>query len=384
MEIYKGIAAGHCGHEELIDFLNYVFGMNGAESGFYRLLPKLYKPEYRPEDYNYIVLEEGRLRAAVGAYPIEMEVAGQILHGAGIGNVAVHPFHRRKGYMKDAMGLAMDAILTSGADFAALGGQRQRYSYFGFEPAGLHGTFSLNASNMRHALPGAGQGYAAREIHPEDADALAAIREIVERQPSHPVRPPEKLYDVLNNWESRVCAVEGPDGRIAGYFLAKDDGVVEIDCAAPAHAPGVLCACYAFLGRGEIRLHVPFHARAMFRLLADVAESLSIETSECYNVLCYERVLRACLALKAQSAPLQDGALTFAIEGYAGPERLRVAVSGGKVEVEPAQEGEALPLTHRQAMNLFFGPWSEERLRLPAFAAGWFPLSLFVPEVDND
>lgn len=103
----------------------------------------------------------------------------------------------------------------------------------------------------------------------------------------------------------------------------------------------------------------------MFDLLGDVAERASIESTECYNVLCYERVLRACLELKAQRAPLADGAITFAIQGYAGPERLRVAVSGGKPEVAPAAEGEALPLTHRQAMNLFFGPWSLERLRLP-------------------
>ena len=104
MEIYRGLAAGHCGHEELIDFLNYVFGMNGADSGFYRLLPKLYKPENRPEDYNYVVLEDGKLRAAVGAYPIELEVAGHVLRGAGIGSVAVHPFHRRKGYMEGRHG----------------------------------------------------------------------------------------------------------------------------------------------------------------------------------------------------------------------------------------------------------------------------------------
>lgn len=385
MEIYRGLAAGHCGHEELIDFLNYVFGMNGADSGFYRLLPKLYKPENRPEDYNYVVLEDGKLRAAVGAYPIELEVAGHVLRGAGIGNVAVHPFHRRKGYMKDAMGQAMEAILQSGADFAALGGQRQRYSYFGFEPAGLCGTFSLNSANLRHALPGAGEGYAARKIGPEDAAALEAIRAMTERQASHPLRPQEKLYDVLNTWESQVCVVDGPQGGIAGYFLAKDgNDVPEIDCAAPEHAAGVLCACYAFLQQERLSLHVPFHAQAMFDLLGDVAERASIESTECYNVLCYERVLRACLELKAQRVPLADGAITFAIQGYAGPERLRVAVSGGKPEVAPAAEGEALILTHRQAMNLFFGPWSPERLCLPAFAAGWFPLSLFVPEVDND
>ena len=190
---------------------------------------------------------------------------------------------------------------------------------------------------------------------------------------------------MLNTWESQVCVVDGPQGGIAGYFLAKDgNDVPEIDCAAPEHAAGVLCACYAFLQQERLSLHVPFHAQAMFDLLGDVAERASIESTECYNVLCYERVLRACLELKAQRVPLADGAITFAIQGYAGPERLRVAVSGGKPEVAPAAEGEALPLTHRQAMNLFFGPWSPERLRLPAFAAGWFPLSLFVPEVDND
>ena len=59
MEIYKGIGTNHCDHEDLIDFLNYVFGMNGHDTGFYRLLPKLYRPHYRPEDYNFIVTEDG-------------------------------------------------------------------------------------------------------------------------------------------------------------------------------------------------------------------------------------------------------------------------------------------------------------------------------------
>lgn len=131
-------------------------------------------------------------------------------------------------------------------------------------------------------------------------------------------------------------------------------------------------------------MHVPFHAQAMFDLLGDVAERASIESTECYNVLCYERVLRACLELKAQRVPLADGRDHVCHPGLCragAPARRRVR---GKPEVAPAAEGEALPLTHRQAMNLFFGPWSPERLRLPAFAAGWFPLSLFVPEVDND
>ena len=38
----------------------------------------------------------------------------------------------------------------------------------------------------------------------------------------------------------------------------------------------------------------------------------------------------------------------------------------------------------RKAMELLFGPFSQERCALPAFAQNWFPLPLFVPEVDND
>ena len=101
MQIYKGIGTDHCDHEDLIDFLNYVFGMNGFDSGFYRLLPKLYRPAFRPEDHNFIVTEDGKLRAAVGSYPIALSVAGHELSAAGIGNVAAHPFHRGKGYMKE-------------------------------------------------------------------------------------------------------------------------------------------------------------------------------------------------------------------------------------------------------------------------------------------
>lgn len=83
MQIYKGIGTNHCDHEDLIDFLNYVFGMNGFDSGFYRLLPKLYRPAFRPEDHNFIVTEDGKLRAAVGSYPIALSVAGHELSAAG-------------------------------------------------------------------------------------------------------------------------------------------------------------------------------------------------------------------------------------------------------------------------------------------------------------
>ena len=91
--------------------------------------------------------------------------------------------------------------------------------------------------------------------------------------------------------------------------------------------------------------------------------------------------------LKARDFPLADGSLTFAIDGYDARECLRITVEGGRPRVEAVGEeagGSALPLSHAQAMELFFAPWSRLRQTLPAFASGWFPLSLYVPAVDND
>lgn len=386
MEIYKGIGTNHCEHEDLIDFLNYVFGMNGHDSGFYRLLPKLYRPHFRPEDYNFIVTEDGKLRGAVGAYPIEMSVMGEQLSAIGIGNVAVHPFHRGKGYMKDCMKLAMEDAVNKGMDFAVLGGRRQRYSYFGFELAGVCREYWLDKTNLRHCFGSADNtsGYAAKQLTAQDEADIAAIDALVCSRLSHPIRPKDRLFDVLNNWESRVVAVYAPDGAFAGYFLANDtDTLREIDCCEN-HAQGVLRAAHAFMGCDGLKLKVPEHAAEMKALLTSVAESVSLVHTENYSVFHYQKVVRACLNLRCAVSPVCDGEITVKIHGFAGEEKLRIAVKNGKAEVA-AHDGECdVEFTHKQAMNALFALVSEERRALPAAVNTWLPLPLFVPEVDND
>lgn len=386
MEIYKGIGTNHCEHEDLIDFLNYVFGMNGHDSGFYRLLPKLYRPHFRPEDYNFIVTEDGKLRGAVGAYPIKMSVMGQELSAIGIGNVAVHPFHRGKGYMKDCMKLAMEDAVNKGVDFAVLGGRRQRYSYFGFELAGVCREYWLDKTNLRHCFGSAenNTGYKAVQLCAADEKAVADIDTLVCSRLSHPVREKDRLFDVLNNWESRVCAVYAPDGGFAGYFLADGGETLrEIDCCE-GHARGVVCAAHEFMDRDGVKIKVPEHALEISALLTATAESVSLIHTENYSVLNYEKVVRACLALRCAVSSVCDGEITVKIAGFAGEEKLRLKVENGKASVE-AFDGECdVEFTHKQAMNALFALVSEERKSLPAAVNTWLPLPLFVPEVDND
>lgn len=134
--IYKGRGNAEM-YDDYMDFINYVFGFNGNEQDFKKLLPKLYNPECDPCYNNYVVTENGKLKAAIGAFDSEVAVGGEVLKCRGIGNVAVHPYSRSKGYMIDCMNMALSDMVKDGVDYSILGGQRQRYNYFGFDYIGV-------------------------------------------------------------------------------------------------------------------------------------------------------------------------------------------------------------------------------------------------------
>ena len=55
-----------------------------------------------------MVTEDGVIKDAIGAYNHEITVCGMKLLCRGIGNVAVHPETRGKGYMKVTMNAALE------------------------------------------------------------------------------------------------------------------------------------------------------------------------------------------------------------------------------------------------------------------------------------
>mgnify|MGYP000271967508 CR=1 FL=1 len=75
--IYYG--RGNAGmYDDYMDFINYVFGFNGNSSDFKKLLPKLYRPEDDPAGNSYVAVEDGKLKAAVGAFDLDVSVDGEI------------------------------------------------------------------------------------------------------------------------------------------------------------------------------------------------------------------------------------------------------------------------------------------------------------------
>ena len=100
--------------DEYVDFINYVFGFNGNSDDFKKLLPKLYRYELDPAGNSYVAVENGKIRAAVGAFDHDIVVCGKLLKTRGIGNVAVHPYERSRGFMRKLMNMAVDGMVADG------------------------------------------------------------------------------------------------------------------------------------------------------------------------------------------------------------------------------------------------------------------------------
>ena len=96
------LKAGENDFEELIDFTNLVFSAF-SPNDFEVVLPALYKKENISTGTNYIVKENGRIVANVGAYPVDYYICGDTLKTSAITCVAAHPRARLKGYMKELM-----------------------------------------------------------------------------------------------------------------------------------------------------------------------------------------------------------------------------------------------------------------------------------------
>ena len=169
-------------HDEYIDFINYVFGFNGRDRDFPKLLPKLYRREDDPAGNSYVVTENGRIRAAVGAFDHTMTVCGRELRCRSIGNVAAHPYDKSRGFMRKLMDMAVEDMVRDGIAISTLGGKRQRYNYFSYEKSGTTYRFSVNSDNMRHTFGTDRTAHHRFDVRALTADDTASLDAIAEQE----------------------------------------------------------------------------------------------------------------------------------------------------------------------------------------------------------
>ncbi len=383
-EVYYG--KGNAGmFDEYVDFINYVFGFNGNQRDFKKLLPKLYKPEYDPAGNSYVAVENGRLKSAIGAYEHDIEVMGEFVKTRGIGNVAVHPYARSKGYMRKLLNMAIDDMVKDGVALSVLGGKRQRYNYFSYDKVGSAVEMVFNGDNMRHVFGADRKNrIEIRKIGENDAEILEKIASLYDSQKLHAIRPADKLYDILVSWRDGVSAAfDG--GEFIGYAIGSGDmiGEILVEDGKTDLLPDFVCAYFDAFRPDKLIVRLPLHLKDAIKKLIRVCESYAVTSPMSFSVLNYETVLRAFLKLKASYQNLPDGELTVLIDGRGGRENLTISVINGEISVEKSEKAPDLALSHLDAMHLFFAVEAPERCDLPAFARDWLPLPLFLYRADE-
>ncbi len=388
MSLYQG--RGNISmQDEYMDFINYVFGFNGRDRDFYKLLPKLYKPEYDPAAQSYVAVEDGRIKAAVGAFDDELVIGSERFALRGIGNVAVHPFCRRRGYMNSLMDMAVREMIEDGVALSFLGGRRQRYGFFGYEQGCAVYSAAVDRDNFRYVYGGGAENRPVRlrlreeKVGEKDSYRLSYIKEKIDASYARCVRPVEKLYDILVSWRDSAYVFLDDWGRLRGYGVGSGGGLNELWLDDDSLTPDALYAHLSASGEYRVSLTLPPDKAAQRRAIHDLMNDISIENGKMLNIFAYERLLRACLKYSEEYRQLGDFDFVALIHGSGGDERLRIACSGGETSVEKTEKEADVELSALRAVSFFFGASSPERDGMDAAARGAFPLARGVHNCDG-
>lgn len=377
--------------KQLLDMLDNVFFLEDEEETrrtFLTLLPKLYKKQYNPA-YNNVILKEGEeIKAAVGCYPSEAVAAGKKLRILGIGNVAVARDSRSKGYMIDLMNMSIDIMKNENYDYSLLGGQRQRYGFFGYEPIGSECRFSIDKGNIRRILGEMPKStYTAREVTEADTEIIKKIKALNESLPFYTDRSEEAYVDILKSWDNiPYAAFDGEEFK--GYFVIGKRGgrhisemrAVDIDDTLML----IVCAMETAKSE-EASLNVPLFDTELCDYMNKNCGGVSIGTPEMINIFNFGRFIEAFLSVKAGVTKLCPGTLNLLIHGVKRDEQIAITVDGdNNVSVAETNEAPDIELSHSEAIHFIGGLYSKDRATMQqAFAQSWFPLPFFSYGLDN-
>lgn len=367
-------------YEDIIDFINYVFSQNECPHDFKKILPKLYGEGKNYAEYHYLITEAGKIKALVCAMPISYQVGKSSIKACCIGMVSVHPYARSKGYMKELMKYVIEEVKAQGCQYIFLGGQRQRYEYFGFEPSGTKVEFTVTKTNIRHCYKELDIS-SVRLVPLTEEALLHRAYSLYEAQGSKALREKEDFYDILCSWQGKPYAVL-LGAEFAGYLcLSQEGAVTELLLEHAEHYPNVLKGLFSFTGAESHSFQAgPLEIDKM-NFLMQMAESFQIITCENYLILDWKSVLQAYLEAKAATETLSEGSVILGI----GEAVWELTIKENTPFVRTAEKEPDLTFTALEATALLFSCPGEFKLAQYGnklngdkrnCIKSWFPLPL--------
>lgn len=365
---------------EIIDFINYVFSQAHRPHDFKTLIPKVYGDERGYADIHAIALESGKIRGVVGQLPFTVLYGGSPLNVGYIGSVSTHPYSRGEGHMIRLMDMQAERAKDFGIDIMMLGGQRQRYEYYGFSPVGLEYEYRIIPANVRHALRNVdAMGVNWKRFENASAEEIDAAYEIYQSQPITGARSREVFDLIMRSWYADPYVVR--DGtRVVGLIDANDkDSFCELVLTDADYAPRLIKAWFAAYAPSHLSVCAPSVDPALNRALAAFAEGYSAHASEQVRIVNLVNVLKACMSLKKAVYGVSDGEVTFQMDDE---KPVCVRVKDGDISVFETDGNADVTLSRLDMQQFLF---SGNRFSAPSIAlpVDWFPLPVFLYPADH-
>ena len=362
---------------DIIDFGNYVFGYDHEPHDYPTLVPRLYADGQHTEENHYLIKEDGKIKALVCAFPMKW-MAGEIeLKLSFIGTVSVHPYARGRGYMKRLMAEAINDMRKEGCHFTALGGQRQRYRYYGYELGGTGWEFNFNHSNLRHSF---GE-VIPLEVRPLEEQDAAKGYPVYQKRAVRGVRSAEEFFLMLHNWNSKPYGLYKGDVFV-GYAVINGKSIQELVLETENDVLAAIKGLMLSLAMEKAELMVPDYEQERILRLADVCEEYVICPNESYLIFDYVTVIRAYLQIKAGYRILPDGEICLGLGG----KNITISVKDGCPDVaETPENSPVLTMNDPQAAAFLLAQLSPKRMSLRKaypFLDAWFPLPIFIDNID--
>lgn len=367
--------------DELVAFLDAAFEF-GPKTSFPVLIPALYQPTDEHMRCNYAIRRQGKLAAVVGLFPITLRVGNAILRIAGIGSVSVGHTFRRQGLMQELMCHITEQIRHEQYHLAFLGGQRQRYRFFGWERAGLNLHVEINRANLRHTFGDQAYGVRLEQVNQDHSliDRLKAIHD------AQPWRCERKHFDrFLHNWLNQPVMALDQTGDVLGYVVFNRNGTQIVEHVASDDNRSMQIVQAAVESREQHSIKVicdPLPSQFNHRLI-QWCESMHLAASGNWQVFDWPHVITTMLRARHEAAPLPIGSVVVAVADHA----FRMTIDSQGPSCEPSDDAPDITGDGPMITRLLFGPLKPSMVtNLPDTAwvlEAWCPLPLRLPNQDH-
>lgn len=360
--------------EEILDFINYVFSQAKFPHDFKVMVPKSYGEKAKDLGaVHYLAKRDGKIKALVATRIIDVNVGGEKVRYGLIGNVSVHPYSRGEGHMKILMQMAREDAVKRGVDILILGGQRQRYGYFGYELGGLAYLYNVTSINLRHCL-GDVDTSAITFASLEEKD-VGYAKALYEKRPFHAIRPEDEFLDIVHTW-NRPCHMIYKNNSPIGYVYSNFEEVVLED---EKDYPLVLKAFFESNSVSGLDIRIAPWQKERREFLLSVCESCTVGHVEMLSVLNWEKVLGAFFRFKSQCFALEDGNIKIKIDENTF--EIRVSNGEGFVRKLDCCDEDCASFTTMEAQRLIFS--METVMNPDKNRFNWFPLNFYVDSPDG-